>query len=137
MQKRRGLRDRLVSLLELPGDVLLDVARVTLVGDVELVVENHRGIVQYTEDRVGLSIPEGTLTVEGEELRIAAISPEQVIILGRIRSLRYTPPDGASSGGVSPGRASSGRASSGGTSSGGASLGGASFGGAPPTGGAG
>lgn len=105
MQKRRGLRDRLVSLLELPGDVVLDVARVTLVGNMELVVENHRGIVQYNENRVGLNIPEGTLAVEGEDLRLASISPDQVIILGRITSLRYTAPDGDACGSSAKGGA--------------------------------
>lgn len=94
MQRKSGLRDRLVSLLELPGDVMLDVARVTIVGDMEMVVENHRGLSEYTPNRVVLTVPEGQLAVEGEELRIGSISPEQVILLGKIRAMRYTAPGG-------------------------------------------
>jgi sporulation protein YqfC len=94
LQRKPGLRDRLVSLLELPGDVLLDTARVTLVGDMEMVVENHRGLIEYTPNRVVLTIPEGEMAVAGEELRIGVISPEQVILLGRIRSIHYTSPSG-------------------------------------------
>lgn len=90
MQKKTGLRDRLVSLLELPGDVVLDVTRVTLVGDREMVVENHKGVVEFTPNRVVLMVPEGRLAVEGQDLRIGSISPEQVILAGTIRGMRYT-----------------------------------------------
>lgn len=89
MRRKDGLRDRLVSLLELPGDVMLDVARITVVGDREMVIENHRGLTEYTPNRVVLSVPEGQLSIDGEELRIGAISPEQVILLGTIRGMRY------------------------------------------------
>lgn len=97
MQRKRGLRDRLVSLLELPGDVMLNVARIVMVGDMELVVENHRGVTEYTPERVALRVPEGIMAIDGHELRIGAISPDQVIILGKISGLRYSGPDGGAS----------------------------------------
>lgn len=97
MQRKSGLRDRLVSLLELPGDALLDVARVTLVGDREMVVENHRGLIEYTPDRVVLTVPEGQLTIDGEALRIGSISPEQVVLAGKIRGMRYAAAGGGAS----------------------------------------
>lgn len=93
MRRKDGLRDRLVSLLELPGDVVLDVARVTLVGDMEMVIENHRGLTEFTSNRVVMSVPEGQLAIDGDELRIGAISPEQVTLLGKIRGMRYLAPN--------------------------------------------
>lgn len=93
MQRKDGLRDRLVSLLELPGDVVRDVARITVVGDMEMVIENHRGLTEYIPTRVVLAIPEGQLAIDGEELRIGFISPEQVILLGKIRGIRYSAPN--------------------------------------------
>jgi sporulation protein YqfC len=97
LQRKSGLRERLVSLLELPGDALLDVARVTLVGDREMVVENHRGLIEYTPDRVVLTVPEGQLTIDGEALRIGSISPEQVVLAGKIRGMRYAAAGGGAS----------------------------------------
>lgn len=94
MQRKHGLRDRLVSLLELPGDAMLDVARITMVGDREMMVENHRGLTEYTPNRVVLTVPEGELAIDGEELCIGAISREQVILLGKIRAVCYSVPKG-------------------------------------------
>lgn len=85
----RDLRSRVTSLFELPGDVMLDAARLTLVGDMELLVENHRGIREYTPERVVLASPQGTIVVEGTGLEIGSISPDQVTVLGRIRAFRY------------------------------------------------
>ncbi|MEW8978407.1 MAG: sporulation protein YqfC [Symbiobacterium sp.] len=93
-QRRTGLRERLVSLLELPGDVVLDVPRATLIGNAELVLENHRGLLEYRPERVVLRLPEGRMAIDGEELRIGYLSPDQLVLHGRITGLRYAPPEG-------------------------------------------
>jgi sporulation protein YqfC len=86
---RRRLRQRLASLLELPGDVVMDEARITLVGARQMMVENHRGVVEFNASRIVLGLPAGSMAVEGEEMAIATISPDQVEIQGRIKAIRY------------------------------------------------
>ena len=93
-QRRRTLGERLVSLLELPGDAVVDVPRAVLIGTMELVVENHRGLLEYRPERVVLRMPEGKMTVDGADLRIGFLSPDQAVILGRIDGLRCAPPEG-------------------------------------------
>lgn len=89
MAGKRDLRQKVASLLELPGDVMMDVARITLVGDTELLIENHRGLTEYTAERVVLTVPQGQLTVTGRELSIGSISPDQIVIQGKIRGINY------------------------------------------------
>ncbi|HEY8346634.1 MAG TPA: sporulation protein YqfC [Symbiobacteriaceae bacterium] len=96
MAGRGDLRRKVASLLELPEDMVLDVARISLVGNMELLVENHRGPIFYGPDRVVLAVPQGRLAVEGSELSIGFLSVNQVIILGQIRSVRYLDPEGGS-----------------------------------------
>jgi sporulation protein YqfC len=86
---KRDLRDKVASLFELPGDVMLDGSRISLVGAKEMLVENHRGIHEYTTDRVVLAVPEGKLAIAGSNLTIGSISPDQVTILGSIRAIQY------------------------------------------------
>jgi len=93
-QRQRGLRERLINLLELPGDAVLDVPRTILIGSMELVVENHRGLLEYRPDRVVLRLPDGKMAIDGEDLRIGFLSPDQVVLLGRIDGLRYAPLEG-------------------------------------------
>jgi len=88
--QKRTLRDKVASLLELPGDVLLNSSRITLVGAKELWIENHRGLHEYTTDRVVLAVPEGRLTITGDALNIGAISPDQLTLMGSIRTILYS-----------------------------------------------
>lgn len=89
MPKRRDWRERLTSLLDLPGDVIRDLARVTLVGDMQLAVENHRGLVGYASDRVVLKTPSGILAVTGSDLVISQITPEAILLSGRVTGLAF------------------------------------------------
>lgn len=85
----RQIKQRVATLLELPGDLLLDVARITLVGNMELLIENHRGIVDYAQDRVTLRVPQGSIAIAGENLEIGSISPDGVTVLGKILQINY------------------------------------------------
>ena len=44
-KRRPGLLERAAQLLDLPADALAGVPRLELVGDGELRVENHKGIL--------------------------------------------------------------------------------------------
>lgn len=84
----RDLRGRLTSIFDLPGDVVLDVARVTLVGDVQMAIENHRGLLEYNPDRIVVGVPRGRLAITGTELRIGSITPEEIILMGKIAGVQ-------------------------------------------------
>ncbi len=89
MAGKRDLKQKVASIFELPGDVMLDVARISLVGDMEVLIENHRNIVEYTPSRVVLGVPNGNVAITGENLQIGSISPDGVVVLGKVRSLEY------------------------------------------------
>lgn len=86
---RRNLRDRVASIFELPGDVMMDMSRITLLGDAELLIENHRGLFEYTNERLVISTPKGRLAILGSDLSIGSISPDQVTVAGKIRVMQY------------------------------------------------
>jgi sporulation protein YqfC len=73
--------------LEIPEDIVLDLPRLTLVGNIEVTLENHRGIVEYTPQKLRLALPEGELIITGEDLVLVSLAQEEVIIRGRIKSL--------------------------------------------------
>jgi sporulation protein YqfC len=88
--EKRDLRDRVASLFELPGDVMANRSRLTLIGAGELLVENHRGVHEYTAERIVLAVPEGKVAIGGERLTIGSIAPDQVTVHGSIRTIQFT-----------------------------------------------
>ncbi|MBB6729710.1 sporulation protein YqfC [Cohnella zeiphila] len=80
----RKLRNWTARVLDLPQDVVLDLPRVTLIGGIQLTVENHRGVLHFASDSLRLAMEKGELEVTGRDLTIRNIGPEEVLVEGRI-----------------------------------------------------
>ncbi|MDI3298323.1 MAG: sporulation protein YqfC [Bacillota bacterium] len=87
-----GLAGALEEWLELPDDTLLDLPRLTLIGQLMLAVENHRGLVRYAPDEVRIATRVGFLRVGGEELTVRRMDRERLTLAGRITSIMLEPP---------------------------------------------
>jgi len=83
----KHLKQKVSEVLELPGDIVLDLPKVTLIGDVKAFIENHRGILEYTTSRVRIYTTAGELTVYGDKLRIRSIVLEEICIEGEIKGI--------------------------------------------------
>lgn len=90
-----GLEDSLAGALELPRDAVRNLPRITLMGPLEMVVENHRGVLFFDTARVLVAVPGGRLEVTGDRLTIARIDREELRLQGRIGQVRFQPgPEG-------------------------------------------
>lgn len=88
---QRRLRRFTASVLDLPEDVIFDLPRVTMVGNMQLYIENHRGVQHFSSSLLRLQLSVGSMEIVGKELVIRAILPEEVLIEGTIQDLRYLP----------------------------------------------
>jgi sporulation protein YqfC len=79
------------KLLDLPQDVTSDLPRLTMIGNVQLYIENHRGVLHFSSDLLRLALSKGRLEVHGRQLVIRAILSEEVFIEGVIEELKYIP----------------------------------------------
>jgi len=90
MNKHRERIGKVVAdLLEIPKDLALDLPRITLLGRDELNVENHRGVIEYSSNRLRINLSRGFLEIEGRQLEIAALMPEEIAIVGEIISIKF------------------------------------------------
>ena len=61
---------------------------VEIYGKEQLLVEQHRGILAYGEECIRIGTSFGAIRVEGAELRLCCMSRSQVVIRGRIDTVR-------------------------------------------------
>jgi len=87
--RKNKFKYSLASLLELPKEVLLDLPKISLVGDLQMQLENHRGIIEFTEGKVRINTKVGVVTVTGEELVLRNITDQEIMIDGKIRVVSY------------------------------------------------
>jgi sporulation protein YqfC len=83
------LEQILGDMLELPKDLVLDLPRLVVIGQRELYLENHKGIIEYGDCCIKINLSRGLLEIEGEGLEIKLIMPDEVTITGLIKSLRF------------------------------------------------
>lgn len=89
-EKRKEAFNRaLADFLEIPRDLVLDIPKLTLVGRSELYLENHRGIIEYNLNRLRINLSRGFLEVEGGNLEICTLMPEELHVTGEIYSVRF------------------------------------------------
>ncbi|MEW6244291.1 MAG: sporulation protein YqfC [Bacillota bacterium] len=82
-------RKKFTELLEMPKDVVLDLPRITMLGDLEVEIVNHKGILSYTPERVVVTVVTGTVTITGRGLSIASILKEEITVVGHIRGIEF------------------------------------------------
>lgn len=85
----KRLRRMTASMLDLPQDVIFDLPRVTMIGNMQLYIENHRGVLGFSDQQLMLQLSVGQLEITGKDLVIRAILPEEVFIEGEVRDIRY------------------------------------------------
>lgn len=81
--------EALAEAFELPTDALLGMSRLTVTAGKNAVIENHRGILAYSEAQVVIALQRGKLIINGNSLTLAAMTPDRIFISGRIQSMEW------------------------------------------------
>lgn len=81
------IKSALSELFDLPEELILDLPRITLIGDIRLEIENHKGIVDYTADGIKVRVNNGFLWGKGDEMVLRNISSDEIILEGKITQI--------------------------------------------------
>lgn len=88
-EKRRGLTEMVAHELEVPLDAMTLLPRIECVGDRELTVEGHRGILEYGETCIRLSGGSIVLNIQGQGLELTGMTPTRARVSGTIKRLSF------------------------------------------------
>lgn len=72
-----------------PKDVIMNIPRLTVSGDREIYIENHKGVAEYTDSLIRISTAMGNVKIYGKNLVITAIRREDVLVSGRFIKVEY------------------------------------------------
>lgn len=75
--------------LKLPRDMAMGACIVTALGNEQVMVENYRGILEYTQNSIVLQSKTCRIAVCGCGLKIAYYTNEDMKIEGKISEIRY------------------------------------------------
>jgi len=87
--KKRGTKEKLADVLELPKEILLNIPKIILLGNKSVVIQNYKGIFLFEDETVKINTSSGIVAVCGRKLKIIEISAEDLCIEGKIKSIAF------------------------------------------------
>lgn len=88
-RRRKNLKKAVFRVLDLPEEADGNTIKVTMVGRNDLLVENHKGVLQYAVELVRLLSSDGVLRVEGAQLMLSEFGMGRAYIRGEIAGWRF------------------------------------------------
>ncbi|MED4288982.1 sporulation protein YqfC [Priestia megaterium] len=86
---RHQMKRWMTKTIELPADVLMDLPRITLVGQIHIYIENHKGLLAFSDTEIRVLLKQGQMLIRGEGLVIKVILPEELVLEGKINQVLY------------------------------------------------
>ena len=81
---RRNLAEETAHRFDLPTDAAAALPRITLTGRKRVSVENHRGLLTYTDECVEFSGGRLRVVIRGTELYLRAMDRHAAVVTGEI-----------------------------------------------------
>ena len=80
---------RMAELFDLPGDVAAGLSHLELLGDRQLFLEGHEGLLAYGTELIDVSVGGAVLRVTGAGLTLKGMTDRELRIGGRIDGMEF------------------------------------------------
>jgi sporulation protein YqfC len=88
-KNKSSIKEKMSEFLELPKEIVLDLSKITMYGNNNVLIENYKGIIEYENDRLRINTKDGIIRVMGNKLFIKEITSEDLLIYGEITSIEF------------------------------------------------
>lgn len=83
------IRPLLAKYFSLPTDILLELPRVTMIGQLHVYIENHHGLAVFTDTELRLNLAVGYIQIIGDSFIIKSMLPDEILLEGNITELKF------------------------------------------------
>lgn len=81
----------LTNHLALPSDVVLELPRITMIGQIHVYIENHQGLEVYSDTELKLKTNKGYIRITGSSFVLKMMLPEEILVEGTIDAVTFIP----------------------------------------------
>ncbi|WP_284140438.1 MULTISPECIES: sporulation protein YqfC [unclassified Virgibacillus] len=86
---QQRIRPLLIKYLALPSDVVLELPRITVIGQIHAYIENHKGLALFTDEELRLRATKGYIQIKGSSFVLKMMLPEEILLEGTITDIRF------------------------------------------------
>ena len=87
--KLNRTREAVADTLGIPLEVALDIPKIIIDGNYQIVIENHKGLKAFDENMVVVNSKLGSITLKGRDFKVLFIGGNTLTIGGILESVGY------------------------------------------------
>lgn len=92
----QNIKPWLIKYFALPSDVILELPRITIIGQIHVYIENHQGLATYTESELKLKTNKGFIKITGSSFVLKMMLPKEILLEGAIADIQFLPDENES-----------------------------------------
>ena len=81
--------NKIITTLDLPKDIFMGLPNISLCGNREVYISNHRGILSYGQEEMIILVKDYQVLFKGKNLMVVSYSKEELTIHGYISSMEF------------------------------------------------
>lgn len=83
------IKNSISESLDMPKDIVMDLPKLVLNGDIELFCSGYKALREYSEKEIKIISRGKVILVRGEKLAIKSIECEEIVINGKISAVEF------------------------------------------------
>lgn len=91
MRKKKisNINRKINEILEIPAEVYGKEQKLTVIGFGKVLIENYKGILEYSENYIKLSTHIGAINISGYNLELKQMTEDDIMIIGKLDSIEF------------------------------------------------
>lgn len=85
--KMSNFKHNISEALELPKDLIMDLPKIVMIGNIQMNISNHKGIIEYTREVLRVNSSIGIVKISGSDMELKTILSEEIIVKGNIEKV--------------------------------------------------
>jgi len=88
-KRRESIVERASELFDLPGSVVSNMPKIEISGGRLILIENHRGVLEYSREEIAVNSLKSIIRIRGEGLEIKAMTANELLISGSFYGIDF------------------------------------------------
>ncbi|MFC0905186.1 sporulation protein YqfC [Clostridium sp. MT-14] len=82
-------KQNIADKLDLPRDIILNMPQIKVMGNNEIIIENHKGIILFEDSQIKINSGIGLISIYGSKFEVLFIGGSTITIGGKFKSIVY------------------------------------------------
>lgn len=87
--KMNNTKQNIADKLDLPRDIILNMPQIKVIGNNEIIIENHKGIILFEDSQIKINSGIGLISIYGSKFEVLFIGGSTITVGGRFKSIVY------------------------------------------------